>query len=166
MVWRWNCVVGVGRRRRAWEREARDQRICQGIGVDEPKNNWAFDTSQFDNILKRLKVQAAEIKDEAVEKDDVQDVDTDATTETNTIVKSTWPQGRNKTGMKMKHLRESCTLKMMLQSRYLQDKVVTRNGSCQDQNLVLTRFALQLKAYFPFATVLAKVFMRAYASQN
>ncbi|KAF5958671.1 hypothetical protein HYC85_005896 [Camellia sinensis] len=38
--------------------------------------------------------QAAEIKDEAVEKDDVQDVDTDATTETNTVVKSTRPQGR------------------------------------------------------------------------
>ncbi|KAI7992123.1 Myosin-11 [Camellia lanceoleosa] len=40
--------------------------------------------------------QAAEIKDEAVEKDDVQDVDTDATTETNTVVKSTRPQGRYK----------------------------------------------------------------------
>ncbi|XP_028090960.1 uncharacterized protein LOC114291113 [Camellia sinensis] len=40
--------------------------------------------------------QAAEIKDEAVEKDDVQDVDTEATTETNTVVKSTRPQGRYK----------------------------------------------------------------------
>ena len=31
-------------------------KITTGIGVDEPKNKWAFDTSQFDNILKRLKV--------------------------------------------------------------------------------------------------------------
>ncbi|KAL7219375.1 hypothetical protein ACSBR2_012442 [Camellia fascicularis] len=36
----------------------------------------AFDTSQFDSILKRLK-KAAEIKDKTVEKDDVQEVDTD-----------------------------------------------------------------------------------------
>lgn len=26
-----------------------------GIGIEKP-NNWAFDTTQFDNILKRLKV--------------------------------------------------------------------------------------------------------------
>ncbi|XP_068650867.1 G-patch domain-containing protein 1 [Aristolochia californica] len=31
-----------------------------GVGVDKAANNWAFDTSQFDNILKRLKVQVAE----------------------------------------------------------------------------------------------------------
>ncbi|CAL5330708.1 unnamed protein product [Camellia sinensis] len=74
----------------------RTNRTLQSIGVDEPKNNWVFDTSLFDNILKRLKVQAAEIKDEAVEKDGIQDVDTDATTETNTVVKSTRPQGRYK----------------------------------------------------------------------
>ncbi|CAL5394614.1 unnamed protein product [Camellia sinensis] len=35
-------------------------------------------------------IEAAEIKDEAVEKDDVQEVDTDVTVETNTVVKSTW----------------------------------------------------------------------------
>ncbi|KAI7999037.1 hypothetical protein LOK49_LG10G02408 [Camellia lanceoleosa] len=57
------------------------------IGVDELINNWAFDTSQFDNILKRLKV------------DDVQDVDLDATTETNLVVKSTRPQGRQDKGL-------------------------------------------------------------------
>ncbi|CAL5416380.1 unnamed protein product [Camellia sinensis] len=60
-------MVRVGRRRRAWEREARDQRIT-------------FKDKQ----------------DTTVEKDDVQDVDTDATTETNTVVKSTRPQGRYK----------------------------------------------------------------------
>lgn len=27
-----------------------------GVGLDKAANNWAFDTSQFDNILKRLKV--------------------------------------------------------------------------------------------------------------
>lgn len=29
--------------------------ILLGIGNEEP-NNWAFDTTQFDNILKKLKV--------------------------------------------------------------------------------------------------------------
>ncbi|KAL5727165.1 hypothetical protein ACHQM5_000390 [Ranunculus cassubicifolius] len=55
-----------------------------GVGLDKV-NNWAFDTSQFDNILKKLKVQVAEHdeedddddndsskNDKVVEKDDSQ----------------------------------------------------------------------------------------------
>ncbi|KAJ6415131.1 hypothetical protein OIU84_004012 [Salix udensis] len=34
-----------------------------GVGVEKP-NNWAFDTTQFDSILKRLKVQAVQSNDE------------------------------------------------------------------------------------------------------
>ncbi|THG10978.1 hypothetical protein TEA_024341 [Camellia sinensis var. sinensis] len=75
-----------------------------GIGVDEAKKNWAFDTTQFDNILKRLKVQSTEINDEAVQKDDGQEDDTDIGTQSNvskdskedTVVKATRPQGRYK----------------------------------------------------------------------
>ncbi|KAL7175295.1 hypothetical protein ACSBR2_028992 [Camellia fascicularis] len=47
--------------------------------------------------------EAAEIKDEAVEKDDVQEVDTDVTLETNTVIKSTRPQGRRKERGKLAH---------------------------------------------------------------
>ncbi|KAI7985942.1 Embryo-specific protein ATS3B [Camellia lanceoleosa] len=85
----WKEGEGLGKEKQGIKGYARvkDKQDTTGIGVDEPKNNWAFDTSQFDNILKRLKLQAAEIKDGAVEKDDVQDVDTNATTETNTVVK-------------------------------------------------------------------------------
>ncbi|CAK7335608.1 unnamed protein product [Dovyalis caffra] len=36
-----------------------------GVGVEKP-NNWAFDTTQFDSILKRLKVQAVQSKDEGI----------------------------------------------------------------------------------------------------
>ncbi|KAL7165439.1 hypothetical protein ACSBR2_041173 [Camellia fascicularis] len=94
----WEEGEGLGKEKQGIKGYVRvkNKQDTAGIGVDEPKNNWAFDTSQFDNILKRLKVQAAEIKDEAVEKDDVQEVDTDVTTETNMVVKSTRPQGRYK----------------------------------------------------------------------
>ncbi|MED6115134.1 hypothetical protein PIB30_087339 [Stylosanthes scabra] len=37
-----------------------------GIGLEKP-NNWAFDTTQFDNILKRLKVQAPQSEDSGIE---------------------------------------------------------------------------------------------------
>ncbi|KAM1563731.1 hypothetical protein ACFX10_038113 [Malus domestica] len=37
-----------------------------GVGVEKP-NQWAFDTTQFDSILKRLKVQAAQPSDEVGE---------------------------------------------------------------------------------------------------
>ncbi|XP_010229284.1 PIN2/TERF1-interacting telomerase inhibitor 1 isoform X2 [Brachypodium distachyon] len=30
-----------------------------GVGVDSPHNKWAYDTTQFDDILKKLKVQTA-----------------------------------------------------------------------------------------------------------
>ncbi|XP_057510555.1 G-patch domain-containing protein 1-like [Actinidia eriantha] len=74
-----------------------------GVGIEEVKNSWAFDTAQFDSILKRLKVQAAEINDKAVKKDDDQDDNNDVGTEPNAskdnkdaAVKATRPQGRYK----------------------------------------------------------------------
>lgn len=35
-----------------------DLKLGAGVGVDKP-NPWAFDTTQFDNILKKLKVVLA-----------------------------------------------------------------------------------------------------------
>ncbi len=30
--------------------------VSAGVGVDSPHNKWVYDTTQFDNILKKLKV--------------------------------------------------------------------------------------------------------------
>ncbi|RID44581.1 hypothetical protein BRARA_I01365 [Brassica rapa] len=68
-----------------------------GVGVDKP-NPWAFDTTQFDNILKKLKVQAAPSK-----KDDASDKETESEDEAaesepavSKVAKVTRPQGRYK----------------------------------------------------------------------
>ncbi|GFZ01334.1 D111/G-patch domain-containing protein [Actinidia rufa] len=116
------CYVGIERKSAAfrlmkqmgWEEGEGLGKDKQGIKgyvrvknkqdtTDEVKNNWAFDTAQFDSILKRLKVQAAEINDKAVKKDDDQDDDNDVGTEPNAskdskdaAVKATRPQGRYK----------------------------------------------------------------------
>ncbi|CAN8245437.1 unnamed protein product [Cochlearia groenlandica] len=62
-----------------------------GVGVDKP-NPWAFDTTQFDNILKKLKVQAAPTKKDNEKEDESED--DDAKTESKTVAKVTRPQGR------------------------------------------------------------------------
>ncbi|KFK40479.1 hypothetical protein AALP_AA2G001000 [Arabis alpina] len=66
-----------------------------GVGLDKP-NPWAFDTTQFDNILKKLKVQAAPIK--ASENEDDSDKEDDAVksepAKSKTVAKVTRPQGR------------------------------------------------------------------------
>lgn len=75
-----------------------------GIGVDEAKKNWAFDTSQFDSILKRLKVQATQTNDEADVKNKVEEDKTEeddeksntSETKVDVVVKTTRPQGRYK----------------------------------------------------------------------
>ncbi|OVA16956.1 G-patch domain [Macleaya cordata] len=69
-----------------------------GVGLDKVTNNWAFDTTQFDNILKRLKVQAAEHIEEVSDKDDSPvAIKKDTSKEDkDTVVKTTRPQGRYK----------------------------------------------------------------------
>ncbi|KAK1264647.1 hypothetical protein QJS04_geneDACA024277 [Acorus gramineus] len=71
-----------------------------GMGVDKDANKWTLDTNQFDNILKKLKVQVAEPADK-VEPKESEMVDFDIgtledTTSTDLAVKSTRPQGRYK----------------------------------------------------------------------
>ncbi|XP_043718432.1 G-patch domain-containing protein 1 [Telopea speciosissima] len=72
-----------------------------GVGLDKANNNWAFDTKQFDNILKRLKVQVAKPDHEDPEKNDVQggtenSASEDEAEEQDVVVKPTRPQGRYK----------------------------------------------------------------------
>ncbi|OMP06073.1 hypothetical protein COLO4_08362 [Corchorus olitorius] len=67
-----------------------------GVGVDKP-NPWAFDTAQFDSILKRLKVQAAQPNDEADKNENQEETKTDVSNDTEEqVVKATRPQGRYK----------------------------------------------------------------------
>ncbi|XP_008810116.2 PIN2/TERF1-interacting telomerase inhibitor 1 isoform X3 [Phoenix dactylifera] len=69
----------------------------KGIGVDNPSNNWVFDTSQFDNILKRLKVQVAEPEEkESLETKEVYLKSGNDRSVVNPVPKVTRPQGRYK----------------------------------------------------------------------
>ncbi|KAJ6705511.1 G PATCH DOMAIN CONTAINING PROTEIN [Salix purpurea] len=67
-----------------------------GVGVEKP-NNWAFDTTQFDSILKRLKVQAVQSNDEEALKENSSEEKTeaDATNDAKEqVVKATRARGR------------------------------------------------------------------------
>ncbi|KAJ0265605.1 G-patch domain-containing protein 1 [Hirschfeldia incana] len=68
-----------------------------GVGVDKP-NPWAFDTTQFDNILKKLKVQAAPIKQDDASDKDAESEDEACKSEPvmPKVAKVTRPQGRYK----------------------------------------------------------------------
>ncbi|KAK7358574.1 hypothetical protein VNO77_00508 [Canavalia gladiata] len=68
-----------------------------GIGLEKP-NNWAFDTTQFDNILKRLKVQAPQSHDTDIKENEVK-VEIEASVPVDnqdSASKATRPQGRYK----------------------------------------------------------------------
>lgn len=68
-----------------------------GVGVDKAANNWVFDTSQFDNILKRLKVQASEPLDKELTETNVGQVNSEVDkSEVKLAAKVTRPQGRYK----------------------------------------------------------------------
>ncbi|VAI10034.1 unnamed protein product [Triticum turgidum subsp. durum] len=68
-----------------------------GVGVDNPQNKWAYDTTQFDDILKKLKVQSTtpvkEIEDVSSSPDSTPKKDKPAKDE---VAKVTRPQGRYK----------------------------------------------------------------------
>lgn len=113
------CYVGVARKSAAfrlmkqmgWEEgeglgkdkqgikgyiRVKNKQDTTGIGVDKP-NPWAFDTAQFDSILKRLKVQATQTNDEADKDDPPVETGTEGTIDSqDQIVKATRPQGRYK----------------------------------------------------------------------
>ncbi|KAH9775356.1 G-patch domain-containing protein 1 [Citrus sinensis] len=113
------CYVGVARKSAAfrlmkqmgWEEgeglgkdkqgikgyiRVKNKQYTTGIGVDKP-NPWAFDTAQFDSILKRLKVQATQTNDEADKDDAPVETGTEGTIDSqDQIVKATRPQGRYK----------------------------------------------------------------------
>ncbi|KGN50056.1 uncharacterized protein LOC101213045 isoform X1 [Cucumis sativus] len=94
----WEEGEGLGKDKQGIKGHVRvkNKQDTAGIGT-EKQNNWAFDTTQFDDILKRLKVQAVKNSEEAAEKDDTSmgTVD-DATDDQDLVTKATRPQGRYK----------------------------------------------------------------------
>ncbi|KAM7275193.1 hypothetical protein ACFE04_017059 [Oxalis oulophora] len=65
-----------------------------GVGLDKP-NPWAFDTTQFDNILKKLKVQSAKPVDDDAESSSDDEVETKPSEDVQEkVAKVTRPQGR------------------------------------------------------------------------
>ncbi|XP_022995809.1 PIN2/TERF1-interacting telomerase inhibitor 1 [Cucurbita maxima] len=91
----WEEGEGLGKDKQGIKGHVRvkNKQDTAGIGT-EKQNSWAFDTTQFDNILKRLKVQAVQNTEEAAKKDgtSVETVDDDQ----DLVVKATRPQGRYK----------------------------------------------------------------------
>lgn len=93
----WEEGEGLGKEKQGIKGHVRvkNKQDTSGVGLEKP-NPWAFDTAQFDSILKRLKVQATDVKnDEDAEKDDAEEIET-STENREMVVKSTRPQGRYK----------------------------------------------------------------------
>ncbi|WVZ21904.1 hypothetical protein V8G54_000448 [Vigna mungo] len=63
----WEEGEGLGKEKQGIKGHVRVQnkQDTTGIGLEKP-NYWAFDTTQFDNILKRLKVQAPQSHDTGI----------------------------------------------------------------------------------------------------
>ncbi|KAI3727667.1 hypothetical protein L6452_16285 [Arctium lappa] len=92
----WEEGEGLGKDKQGIKGHVRvtNKQDTLGIGLEKP-NAWAFDTTQFDNILKKLKVAAETKNDEVVEEAD--DQETNSPKDKNeTAIKATRPQGRYK----------------------------------------------------------------------
>ncbi|PON39903.1 G-patch domain containing protein [Parasponia andersonii] len=94
----WEEGEGLGKDKQGIKGHVRvkNKQDTTGIGVEKP-NAWAFDTTQFDNILKRLKVQTAQPDGEDEKKTtEVNDEPEVSTLDEDKVVKATRPQGRYK----------------------------------------------------------------------
>ncbi|CAI9755476.1 unnamed protein product [Fraxinus pennsylvanica] len=101
----WEEGEGLGKEKQGIKGYVRveNKQDTLGIGTEKP-NAWAFDTTQFDSILKKLKVQAVEINNDKVDKKDkakakkVEAKKQNKASKDNhdTAVKVTRPQGRYK----------------------------------------------------------------------
>ncbi|KMT12029.1 hypothetical protein BVRB_5g099880 [Beta vulgaris subsp. vulgaris] len=98
----WEEGEGIGKDKQGIKGYIRVENKQDTIGIGLEKTNpWAFDTTQFDNILKKLKVQAEEANIEgAVEvkgdKDDQASTEASKAVKVEKPVKVTRPQGRYK----------------------------------------------------------------------
>ncbi|KAH7692752.1 Pin2-interacting protein X1 protein [Dioscorea alata] len=95
----WEEGEGLGKEKQGIRGHVRvkNKQDTKGIGVDNPANNWVLDTSQFDNILKRLKVQVADPDEkEFVETENVKEDPEIIAVKESSAAKVTRPQGRYK----------------------------------------------------------------------
>ncbi|GMJ13781.1 hypothetical protein like AT1G63980 [Hibiscus trionum] len=95
----WEEGEGLGKDKQGIKGHVRvkNKQDTTGIGLDKP-NPWAFDTAQFDSILKGLKVkQAVQTSDEAETNGNQVETKSDMPNDTEEqAVKATRPQGRYK----------------------------------------------------------------------
>ncbi|KAK5845970.1 hypothetical protein PVK06_002231 [Gossypium arboreum] len=95
----WEEGEGLGKDKQGIKGHVRvkNKQDTTGIGLDKP-NPWAFDTAQFDSILKGLKVkQAVQTNDEAEKNENQVETKRDEPNDTEEqVVKATRPQGRYK----------------------------------------------------------------------
>ncbi|XP_022738351.1 uncharacterized protein LOC111291063 isoform X2 [Durio zibethinus] len=94
----WEEGEGLGKDKQGIKSYVRvkNKQDTNGVGLDKP-NPWAFDTAQFDSILKRLKVQAVQTNDEADKNENQVETKTNVSNDTEEqVLKATRPQGRYK----------------------------------------------------------------------
>lgn len=95
----WEEGEGLGKEKQGIKGHIRvkNKQDTKGFGVDDPAKNWAFDTTQFDNILKRLKVQVADrVGNENISSKVVEESPEKGAPAVEYATKSTRPQGRYK----------------------------------------------------------------------
>ncbi|WVZ55251.1 hypothetical protein U9M48_005936 [Paspalum notatum var. saurae] len=96
----WEEGEGLGKDKQGIKGHVRvkNKQDTLGVGVDSPHNKWVYDTTQFDNILKKLKVQSANpIQQEVAVVSDSPDITPKKEKPANDDVpKVTRPQGRYK----------------------------------------------------------------------
>ncbi|RZC57193.1 hypothetical protein C5167_004495 [Papaver somniferum] len=153
----WEEGEGLGKDKQGIKGHVRvkNKQDTSGVGLDQVKNNWAFDTTQFDNILKRLKVQAAvhveDDDDDDKEGKKVSSVDAEkveAKEVKEPVVKSTRPQGRYQkrergkrvNGYSLKDLEGILVKKtekedvQLDEASELETKATVASNSCQDED--------------------------------
>ncbi|CAI0414688.1 unnamed protein product [Linum tenue] len=96
----WEEGEGLGKDKQGIKGHVRvkNKQDTAGVGVEKP-NPWAFDTTQFDSILKRLKVQAVQNTDAAIAIDSEEEKPEDKAVSTEVqepVAKATRPQRRYK----------------------------------------------------------------------
>jgi len=91
----WEEGQGLGKHKQGIKEhvKVKKKQDTTGVGVDKAANNWTFNTTEFDNILKKLKVQVAGSEDGEANRKKQEVKKTETTTPT---LKAARPQGRYK----------------------------------------------------------------------
>ncbi|CAA0812134.1 D111/G-patch domain-containing protein [Striga hermonthica] len=138
----WEEGEGLGREKQGIKGYLRvkNKQDTLGIGTEKP-NAWAFDTSQFDSILKKLKVQAVDISvKKADEKDGhKEDAELSASKDNkDTGAKVTRPQGRYTKREKGKRVNaySSKDLEGILVNRTKSPEVNTAEEASNEEKLI------------------------------